>query len=172
MPDIETDLTPIPSSEALQQVSPTQTAESAVLTSPKLTWKKVRGGLLFVIGYLLSPLSWWNDLIFNLPVAYGFGYLCSWFSKSWLIPGLIIGYWISNIIGILLMQFGALDVLQGQPKARSLKKELFTGIASSTAYTLVIVALVQFHIIDAPTLLADDAPISLGALLSSVFPRQ
>jgi hypothetical protein len=27
--------------------------------------KKLRGGFLLVIGYLLSPLCWWNDLFFN-----------------------------------------------------------------------------------------------------------
>jgi hypothetical protein len=27
---------------------------------------------------MLSPLSWWNDLFFNLPIALLFGYLVSW----------------------------------------------------------------------------------------------
>ena len=39
--------------------------------------KRLRGGFFVVIGFLLSPMSWWNDLFFNLPIAYGFGYLCS-----------------------------------------------------------------------------------------------
>ncbi|MFS8793456.1 MULTISPECIES: hypothetical protein [unclassified Synechococcus] len=39
--------------------------------------KKLRGGILLILGFMLSPLSWWNDLFFNLPIAYGLGYLCS-----------------------------------------------------------------------------------------------
>jgi hypothetical protein len=35
--------------------------------------KKLRGGFLLVIGFLLSPLSFWNDLFFNLPIAYFLG---------------------------------------------------------------------------------------------------
>ncbi|MFM8293772.1 MAG: hypothetical protein ACKN9E_04405, partial [Microcystaceae cyanobacterium] len=27
------------------------------------------GGLCVMLGFLLSPLCWWNDLIFNLPIA-------------------------------------------------------------------------------------------------------
>ncbi|HEY9632595.1 MAG TPA: hypothetical protein V6D14_04260 [Coleofasciculaceae cyanobacterium] len=114
--------------------------------------KKLRGGFLLVIGFLLSPLSFWNDLFFNLPIAYGFGYLCSLLSPDLLLPCSIIGYWISNIAGILLMQVGAVDVFQGQPKERNLKKELLTGLVSSFVYTLVIFALIQFKILDTPLL--------------------
>lgn len=116
-------------------------------------FKKFRGGFFFVIGYLLSPLCWWNDLIFNLPVAYFFGYICSLISPDLLVPCSIVGYWLSNVAGIVLMQVGAVDVLQGQPKERNLKKELVTGLLSSTAYTLVILALIYFKIFDTPTFL-------------------
>ena len=113
-------------------------------------WKKLRGGFLLILGYLLSPLCWWNDLIFNLPVAYGFGYICSLFIPKLLLPGSIIGYWLSNIVGILFMQIGIGDVLADQSKERSRKKELLTGLISSTAYTLVILGLIQLKILDTP----------------------
>ncbi|HEY9901930.1 MAG TPA: hypothetical protein V6D43_05790 [Candidatus Sericytochromatia bacterium] len=114
--------------------------------------KKLRGGFFLVIGYLLSPLSFWNDLFFNLPIAYGFGYVCSLLSPGLLLPCSIAGYWLSNIAGILLMQVGAVDVFQEQPKERNLKKELLTGLVSSTVYSLVILALVQFNILPTPEL--------------------
>ncbi|MDF5725397.1 MAG: hypothetical protein PUP91_34090 [Rhizonema sp. PD37] len=133
-----------PTFEQLQQVT--------TGNSKQVMFKKVKGGLFLVIGYLLSPLCWWNDLVFNLPIAYFFGYICSFISPKLLLPCSIIGYWLSNIVGILLMQVGALDVLQNQPQEHSLKKELFTGLVSSTVYTLVILALIQFKILDAPAL--------------------
>ena len=112
--------------------------------------KKLRGGFLLVLGYLLSPLCWWNDLLFNLPIAYFFGYLCSLLSPKLLFPCTILGYWLSNIIGILLMQYGSVDMFQQKSKERNLKKELFNSLISSTAYTLVIVLLIQLKIIDTP----------------------
>lgn len=119
----------------------------------KVLFKKLRGGFFLVVGYLLSPLCWWNDLFFNLPIAYFFGYVCSLLSPDLLVPCSIIGYWLSNIVGILLMQVGAVDVLQGQPKEHNLKKELLTGLVTSTVYTFVILGLIQFQILDNPILL-------------------
>jgi Zn-dependent protease with chaperone function len=118
----------------------------------QVLFKKLRGGFLFVLGYLLSPLCWWNDLLFNLPIAYFFGYMCSLVAPRLFLPCAIAGYWLSNIIGILMMQAGVVDVLQNQPEERDLKKELFNGFVSSTIYTLVILALIQFKIIDSPIL--------------------
>ncbi|WNZ27947.1 hypothetical protein HJG54_29115 [Leptolyngbya sp. NK1-12] len=129
-----------------------------------LSFKRLRGGLLFVLGYLLSPLCWWNDLIFNLPVAYGFGYLCSLVSAGWLLPGLIAGYWLSNVLGFVLMQFGAVDALQAEAKPRNPQKELLMGVVSSTIYTLVILALVQLQVIDTASLLPGEL-LNLGSLL-------
>lgn len=115
-------------------------------------WKKLRGGFLLVLGYLLSPLCWWNDLLFNLPIAYFFGYICSLLSPKLLLPCTIIGYWLSNIIGILLMQIGSADVFQKGTQERNFKKELFTGLVSSTVFTLVIIVLIQLKILDTPDL--------------------
>jgi hypothetical protein len=115
-------------------------------------FKKIRGGVFLVVGFLLSPMSWWNDLFFNLPIAYGFGYLCSLFSQNLLLPCAIAGYWLSNVLGILLMQAGVMDVVENQPCDRNLKKELLTGLVSSTAYTLVILALIHFKILQTPNL--------------------
>lgn len=138
----------------LSQTTTQPTPQTRISSISELfTFKRLRGSLLFVIGYLLSPLCWWNDLIFNLPVAYGFGYLCSLISTDWLLPGLIAGYWLSNVVGFILMQFGALDTLQKEVTPRNPKKDLLIGIVSSTIYTLVILALVQLHVIDAASML-------------------
>ncbi|MEH2121161.1 hypothetical protein [Nostoc sp.] len=118
-------------------------------------FKKLRGGFFLVLGYLLSPLCWWNDLLFNLPIAYAFGYACSLLSPKLLLPCSIIGYWLSNIVGILLMQFGSKDIFQKEPQEHNLKKELFTGLISSTAYTLLIILLIQLKILDSPILFSN-----------------
>lgn len=120
----------------------------------KLSFSKIRGLFCLIVGYLLSPVCWGNDLVFNLPVAYFFGYLCSLVWPDLLVPGTIAGYWLSNIIGILMMQFGVADILPKASENRNLKKDLITGLISSTAYTILIVALLQFNILDTPILTA------------------
>lgn len=128
-------------------------AQTALLDwSTENWWKKLKGLIFIGFGYLLSPLCWWNDLFFNLPLAYGVGYVCSWANPNLFLPGAIVGYWLTNIVGILLMQAGAIDVFEKQQKEKNFKKELFSGLLSSTAYTVVILALMQFHLIDMPDL--------------------
>jgi hypothetical protein len=139
-------------------------ASSSLGLEPSTPLKRLRGGFLLVLGYLLSPLSWWNDLFFNLPFAYGLGYLASCFSPSFFLPAAIAGYWLSNVAGILLMQLGIMDVFQGEAKERNLKKELFTGIVSSTVYTLIILGLIHFHILATPSLDLEGSSFNLSAL--------
>jgi hypothetical protein len=132
----------------------------------KEVWfKKIRGGLLLAIGYLLSPLCWWNDIFFNLPIAYAFGYICSWLSPDLLFPCTIVGYWLSNIAGILLMQLGTLDVFTDKPKEKNLKKELLTGLVSSTVFTVVIVALIHFNVLDTPDFFSGQRSVNLSYAL-------
>lgn len=137
--------------------------------TPTLSWQKLRGGSLMIVGWLLSPLCWWNDLFFNLPVAYGFGWLCSQVTDNWLLPGTVIGYWLSNVVGILFMQFGAVDVFQDQATDRNFKQEMLTGIVSSTVFTVAIVCLIQLNILDRPDLLAETEAFNIGTLLSNLL---
>ncbi|MCZ0904582.1 hypothetical protein ON021_32265, partial [Microcoleus sp. HI-ES] len=108
---------------------------------------------------------WWNDIFFNLPIAYAFGYIFSWLSPDLLFPCTIVGYWLSNIAGILLMQLGTLDVFTDKPKEKNLKKELLTGLVSSTAFTVVIVALIHFNVLDTPDFFAGKESVNLSSVL-------
>ncbi|MCX7595306.1 MAG: hypothetical protein N2235_16405 [Fischerella sp.] len=114
--------------------------------------KKLRGGVLVGIGYMLSPLSWWNDLFFNLPIALVFGYAVSWIYPNWFLPGTVIGYWFSNVLGILMMQFGAIDIFLTEDR-RNIRRDLPIALGSSTLYTLVISALVYLHVLKVPDFL-------------------
>jgi hypothetical protein len=127
--------------------------------------KKLKGLILVGLGFMLSPLSWWNDLFFNLPIAYFFGYLCSQFSPNLFLPCAIAGYWLSNVLGILLMQLGVLDVVQEQSKERNFKKELLMGLASSTVYTVIILLLLQFNILSTPDLFTPGESLTLKSFL-------
>lgn len=127
--------------------------------------KKLKGLILVGLGFMLSPLSWWNDLFFNLPIAYFFGYICAQFSANLFLPCAIAGYWLSNVLGILLMQLGVLDVVQEQPQERNFKKELLMGLVSSTIYTVIILLLLQFNILSTPDLFTQGESLTLKSFL-------
>jgi hypothetical protein len=127
--------------------------------------KKLKGLVMVGLGFMLSPLSWWNDLFFNLPIAYFFGYVCAQFSANLFLPCAIAGYWLSNVLGILLMQWGVLDVVQEQSKKRNFKKELLMGLASSTVYTVIILLLLKFNILATPDLFSQEQSLTLKSFL-------
>src|SRR5512135_1804078 len=92
---------------------------------------------LAVIGYLLSPLSWWNDPFINLPLAWLFASLVSLASRRLFVPAMIVGYWLTNIAGLLMMARGTAGVVAGDsPRKRS---QLILSLAAETGYTLLIV---------------------------------
>jgi hypothetical protein len=51
-----------------------------------------------------------------------------------------------------MMQAGVLDVVRGETEKPDFKRELLTGVLTSTAYTGPIVLLLQFKILEAPLL--------------------
>jgi hypothetical protein len=101
------------------------------------------------IGYMLSPLSWWNDLFFNLPIAYGVGYAVSWLNPDWFLPATALGYWLSNVLGIVMMQWGATGFL-GNETSPPTKRSILISLGLSTGYTLLVVGLAYFHIVEIP----------------------
>ena len=60
-------------------------------------------GIVAIIGYLLSPLSWWNDVFVNVPLAYLFALPFSLIYEALYLPAFLLGYWLSNLLGFLLL---------------------------------------------------------------------
>jgi hypothetical protein len=98
-------------------------------------------GLIGTVGFLLSPLSWWNDLVVNFPLAYGFAWIVGralstfMLIHKWLFLNLFIaGYFITNLGGFLMIHYS----IFGLKKSRkfSLKKQ----IGVSVIYSVAIVA--------------------------------
>jgi len=112
-----------------------------------MAWKrKVSGGTLAVIGYMLSPLSWWNDLFVNLPLALVFAWLVSLVYRPAFEASVIVGYWLTNVLGLVLMHKGAEKVLSEKGKAYS-GRDLLRDAGISLVYTLLIVLLLKLKIL-------------------------
>lgn len=110
-------------------------------------WKrKVSGGILAAVGYLLSPLSWWNDLFVNVPLALAFAWLVSAAYKPAFTPALVTGYLLTNVAGFVLMHKGIRQLLaeKGNPE---LKREVRKDLLVSLLYTLLILALVKLGVL-------------------------
>jgi uncharacterized membrane protein len=108
-----------------------------------MSWKrKTVGSFTALVGYMLSPLSWWNDLFVNVPLALAFAWVISLFSKRAFMPSLVVGYWLTNVVGFILLHKGAEQILSTQPKRYS-RRDLAKDVAISLLYTVVIVVLVQ-----------------------------
>lgn len=105
--------------------------------------------MLIIVGFILSPLSWWNDLLVNIPISYFLALPFSYFNKNLLLPVMVIMYWLTNIIGILLMHFGTLNLYK---KSKFTKKDLITNLFFGSIYTLLIVLLVKIGILNFPEL--------------------
>jgi len=106
--------------------------------------KRIWSGFLIFLGFWLSPLSPWNDLFTNIPIAYVFAFLVSLGFESLFLPAFITGYWLSNILGFILMHYGYVRI---RNSSYSFKKHWGLYLLVTTIYTLLIVTLIQFDIL-------------------------
>jgi len=60
------------------------------------------GGIIGFVGFLLSPLSWWNDLFVNIPLALAFAWLVSWINPRLFATSFVVGYWATNVVGLIM----------------------------------------------------------------------
>jgi len=112
-----------------------------------MAWKrKFSGGILATIGYLLSPLSWWNDAFINIPLALVFAWLVSFFYRPAFAASLIIGYWLTNVLGFVLLHKGARQIFSEKPPPKR-RRELWRDVIVSLVYTGVIIVLIKLGIL-------------------------
>ena len=108
--------------------------------------RRLGSGIVAVIGYLLSPLSWWNDAFINLPLAWLFASLVSLASHRLFAPAMILGYWLTNIAPQNLVITNTAGVVAGDsPRLR--RRQLILSLVAATGYTLLIVLLYRFGIL-------------------------
>ena len=99
-----------------------------------------------MIGYILSPLSWWNDMFVNVPLALVFAWIVSAFFKPAFSAALVVGYWLTNVLGFVLMHKGAQQMISGEKQTYS-RRELVKDVIISLLYTLLIVVLIKLGVL-------------------------
>ena len=110
--------------------------------------KKLYGGILGTIGFLLSPLSWWNDLFVNFPIAYISACAVNLIYKGVFLWAFIVSYWITNVLGFALLQKGLESAFKDDKEKKKYSlKNFLRDVLLSLVYTLLIVMLVKLGII-------------------------
>jgi len=113
-----------------------------------MRWKRrVWGGIISLIGFMLSPLSWWNDLFVNVPLAVAFGWLVSLFYKPAFEAAVLVGYWLTNVAGLVLLHKGAQTAVASSEAPPYSKQGLLKDVLISLAYTGVILLLLKIRIV-------------------------
>ena len=100
-----------------------------------------------LIGYLLSPLSWWNDLFVNVPLALAFAWLISLLFPAAFAACFVLGYWLTNVLGLILLHKGVQANLSKEHRSYT-RKDLIRDLVISIAYTLIIIILVRLRILE------------------------
>ena len=101
--------------------------------------------LLATVGFVLSPLSWWNDLLVNVPLAYLFALPFALLREALFLPAFILGYWITNVAGFVLLHIGA-----GRAVRPDRPVDLRRDLLISIGYTLLILLLVLSGVLPNP----------------------
>lgn len=99
---------------------------------------RVQGGLLATIGYILSPLSWWNDVFVNIPIAYLIASLVSIAFPQWFPEAFAASYLATNVLGFLLMHIG---VEKARGKSLISARAVVKYVVVSVIYTGLVLVL-------------------------------
>ncbi len=103
--------------------------------------------LLVTIGFILSPLTWWNDLVINIPLAYLFSLPFSIIHEALFLPTFVIGYWLTNLLGFLLMHWGGERLFYKEGANISILRSLFISLI----YSIIVIILVLLGWLAPPT---------------------
>jgi hypothetical protein len=85
-------------------------------------------------------------LFVNVPLALLFAWVISFFYAPAFEPSLIIGYWLTNVAGFVLMHKGANEFFSAE-NARYTRRELLRDIVISLLYTGLIVLLLELGVL-------------------------
>jgi hypothetical protein len=116
------------------------------------TKRQIAGGLWATVGYLLSPLSWWNDAFVNFPLALGFAWLVS---ALWPADGrdrvfgiaVVAGYWLTNVLGFVLLHHGMKEFFAAGTSGTT-RRQLIHSLGISLGYTALVVVLIKLGVLE------------------------
>ena len=92
----------------------------------------------FFLGWLLSPLSSWNDVFVNIPLAY---VLAIVFVKAFhtdFVITLVCAYWFTNILGLVMMAASGQSIIRDK---NNRTRELLVILGTLVVYSLLMIVI-------------------------------
>jgi len=110
-------------------------------------FRRARSSVIAAIGFVLSPLSWWNDVVVNVPLAYLFAWPFSAWDARLYVPAFVLGYWLTNIAGLVLLHKGIAGAVSDR------KTSLKWDLVMATGYSALIALVAWLGWLPSPTTL-------------------
>lgn len=91
-------------------------------------------GLVFFVGWLLSPLTFWNDAFVNIPIAYVIANVAIRIFRCDFLWAVLLSYWATNLLGLALMYAGSRKIAG---EGRGVVRTAATIVMTVALYSLV-----------------------------------
>ena len=105
---------------------------------------RITRNTVFFVGWLLSPLTFWNDTFVNIPLSYLFANILVRFIRVDFLWLVLASYWFTNIIGLWLMYASGREAVKGR---EGIIKGVFSLIITAAVYSLIILVLARIGIL-------------------------
>lgn len=105
---------------------------------------KLTNRIAFLIGWLLSPFSFWNDAFINIPISYLSANLIIKFVRVDFLMAMLVSYWISNILGIAIMFYSGRQIIKTR---KDLIREIVIFALTIVIYSEIIVVINKFGVL-------------------------
>ena len=99
---------------------------------------------IFFIGWLLSPLTFWNDAFINIPFSYLCASLLIKFIKTDFLTLMLVMYWVSNGLGLYMMYASGRAIFKDRGEVA---RAFLTFIATVIVYSVILLALYRMGIL-------------------------
>lgn len=123
--------------------------------------KRILSAILAFTGFILSPASWWNDLLINFPISYILALPIGLINRDLFLAAFIMNYWLTNIAGLVLMHIGFKGITQKDQQPFN-RKDLYKTLAFSSLYTILIVSLILTGVLTFPEEFLDQFTVLAG----------
>ena len=92
----------------------------------------------FFIGWLLSPLTSWNDVFINIPLAYILAMVFVKTFRTGFVITLLSAYWFTNILGIVMMIASGQSIFRDKANRT---RELLVILGTLIVYSLLMIVI-------------------------------
>jgi len=100
--------------------------------------RSVKAAFLIFIGWILSPFTFWNDALVNIPIAYFCASVVALLSEKLFFVSFLAAYWLTNIVGVVMMGEGIRSLMAEKKIGRH---PVVVSLITTAVYTVAVTCL-------------------------------